>query len=71
MKFLFDAEAVVHYKLKRDNLELVTVIKCISADGASGPGPSFIVAQNKDAGEWYNVEGISGCVVLPFISFLC
>lgn len=61
-KFLFDAEEETHYNLKSDNLELVTVIECISADGAAGPGPCFIVPQTKDPGEWYNIEGVSGCV---------
>lgn len=58
-KYLYDAEELLHYKLKSDNLELVTVLECIAADGAKGPGPSFVVRQGKDAGNWFEIEGIS------------
>jgi len=65
MKYLFDAGEEIHYKLKSDSLELVTVIECVSADGAKGPGPSFVVSQAKDPGEWYEIDGVSGCATSP------
>lgn len=47
-----------HYVVKSDNLELVTIIEAVCANGTALP-PGF-VTQPGNAGEWWNIPGVGG-----------
>ena len=55
-KVFFDAGQKSCYKLKYDNLELMTIIECISAGGYAMK-PTF-VHQPGDVGLWWNDKRI-------------
>ncbi|KAH7927231.1 hypothetical protein BV22DRAFT_983905, partial [Leucogyrophana mollusca] len=42
------------YKLKSDDLELVTVIKSVCADGTAPIKPCFVFSSVHHAAQWYN-----------------
>ena len=54
-KFIFTHCQKEHYKIKSDNLELVTVIECISAAGVVMP-PSFVLKDGPKSDTWRLVD---------------
>jgi hypothetical protein len=52
IKYLFSRKQVHKMRLKSDSLELVTLMECVSADGAF-MRPGFIYAGNSHCREWY------------------
>ncbi|OJA20600.1 hypothetical protein AZE42_08547 [Rhizopogon vesiculosus] len=62
-KFVFSKSNLDRYRIRSDNLELVTTIECVSAAGDSIPA-SFIVADGLINTEYWNIEGIGGSVNL-------
>lgn len=55
-KFFFDTGQDQVYKVKSDDLKMVTVIECISAAGVAMP-PTFI-SPSGDLGDWWEVDGV-------------
>jgi hypothetical protein len=45
----------VHYKFKSDNLELVTVIECVCADGTNLQ-PAFVFSGKEHSPSWWTVD---------------
>jgi hypothetical protein len=60
-KFFFMRNRKHRYRIKSDNLELVTVIEAVSASGASAP-PAFVLADGPMP-DYRDVEGIGGFVL--------
>jgi hypothetical protein len=58
---------VAQYWVQSANLELITIIECVSADG-SHIKPAFVFPQKKSAIEedWINVDPEIGYVVLEY-----
>lgn len=54
-KYFFRRDRRPKYIVRNENLELVTVIDCIAADGA-GPPPSFIFSGSTFDGRWFENE---------------
>lgn len=57
-KYFFSKASRSRYRLKDENLELVTVIECVSATGEYLP-PGFIFAGKKHCPDWYKTEPCS------------
>ena len=57
MKFIFTAEDKEHYCLHSDNLELVTIIECVSIAGTMML-PAFILKDGPVA-HHSNIEGVT------------
>ncbi|GBE87152.1 hypothetical protein SCP_1003990 [Sparassis crispa] len=55
-QFFFASEDQSHYKLKSDDLELVTVLETVCADGSSTVKPGFVFAGVKMCEEWISEE---------------
>lgn len=54
--FLFSANDRVRYKIKSDELELVTVIEIVCGDGTSTVKPGFVFAGVNFCEDWFNVD---------------
>ncbi|KDQ05531.1 hypothetical protein BOTBODRAFT_168457, partial [Botryobasidium botryosum FD-172 SS1] len=61
-KFLFSREQRERYKIKSDDLELVTVIEAVCADGMAPIKPGFVL-QGGDLGEWWAVPGVGSVAI--------
>jgi hypothetical protein len=57
-KYFFSRRQWSRYRLKDENLELVTVIKCVSAEG-DWLKPGFIFTGKKYCPEWFATEPCS------------
>ncbi|EGN97099.1 hypothetical protein SERLA73DRAFT_57716 [Serpula lacrymans var. lacrymans S7.3] len=55
IKYLISCRAKNHYKFHSDNLELVTVIECICADGTNLQ-PGFVFSGKQFSLEWFQVD---------------
>lgn len=55
-KAFFSVDDTTRYKIRSDDLELVTIIECVSADGTSLT-PGFIFAGATFEQEWFEVPG--------------
>lgn len=55
-KGFFSADDTARYKLHSDNLELVTMLECVCADGSSLV-PGFIFSGTTFEKEWFEVPG--------------
>ncbi|THU98481.1 DDE-domain-containing protein, partial [Dendrothele bispora CBS 962.96] len=56
VKYFFDIDDKMMYRLQSDDLELVTIIDCVCADGTSEILPCFVFSGVKKAEEWFNVD---------------
>lgn len=56
--FFFDIQQKYMYKLKSDDLKMMTVIECVSASGVAMK-PMFI-SPSDDVGHFWDVEGVGG-----------
>jgi hypothetical protein len=54
--YIFGREQKEWYVTRSDNLELVSLLEAISADGFAVP-PTFVVAKSQPP-EWWTVEGV-------------
>lgn len=64
-KYLFSREQRNRFRIKSDNLELVTVIEAVSADGVALE-PGFVL-QKGALGNWFEIEGVGRYAILPCI----
>jgi len=55
LKYFIPRERRPQYKIRSPNLELVTIIECVCADGESLP-PGFIFAGKEFHPEWFEVD---------------
>lgn len=58
IKYFISRRRRPHYKLRSDNLELVTIIECISADGTA-LSPGFVFEGKEFSPEWW-IDGDIG-----------
>ena len=57
-KYFFAADDKMKYKLQSDNLQLVTVIDIICADGTADIGPGFVFPGTTKHREWFEESGM-------------
>ena len=55
-KYFFSRKDRARYKLRSDNLKLVTIIECVSADGASLPPGIVLAGKNSVDVNWLKVS---------------
>jgi hypothetical protein len=58
LKFFFAKSDMSQYKLKSDDLQLVTVIKVVCADGTSTIKPGFVFPGSTKCPEWFCEPGV-------------
>lgn len=68
IKYFIPQSRRPHYKLQSANLELVTIIECVCADGTSLP-PGFVFAGKEFHPEWFQVDDDIRLVVLQSDNF--
>ncbi|THU89461.1 hypothetical protein K435DRAFT_821393 [Dendrothele bispora CBS 962.96] len=54
IKYFFNVDDKMMYRLQSDDLEVMTIIDCVCADGTSGIRPCFVFSGVKKAEEWFN-----------------
>lgn len=57
-KFFFSRADTSKYKLKSDDLQLVTIIEAVCADGSSDIPPGFVFAGSTKFPEWFKCRYI-------------
>ena len=60
-KYIIPRTRRPHYQHKSENLELVTIIECVSADG-SALKPGFVFSGKEFSPEWFEVDDEIWCV---------
>lgn len=58
LHYIFGRDQKDRYVARSDNLELVSLLEVVSADGHAIP-PTFVVAKTSPP-EWWTVEGVGG-----------
>lgn len=54
--YLFATREKIRYKIKSDDLELVTILETVCADGTSTVKPCFVFSGVQHMEEWYDAE---------------
>jgi hypothetical protein len=54
-EIFYTLDQAAKYKMQSGNLELVTIIECVSADGES-IAPSFVFQSKEFCPEWFEVQ---------------
>ncbi|THU83132.1 DDE-domain-containing protein, partial [Dendrothele bispora CBS 962.96] len=55
-KYFFDSEDQMMYRLQSDDLQLVTIIDCVGADGTAEIKPCFVFSGVMKCPEWFEVD---------------
>ena len=58
-KYFFAADDKIKYKLQSDDLQLVTVIETICADGTAKIGPGFVFPGTTKHRKWFEEQDIT------------
>ena len=53
-KYFFSRDDKMKYKLQRDDLQLVTIIEAICADGTAEIGPGFVFPGMTKHSKWFD-----------------
>ena len=53
-KYFFSCDDKMKYKLQRDDLQLVTIIEAICADGTAEIGPGFVFPGMTKHSKWFD-----------------